>query len=211
MPLGPIGCFPLNDAARFDAPFLTFHPADSGLVYSEMLFAILLMAGLAALLAQVCLPAPEWLQGASWEVAPLLAVCGALFLNPAAAWMLALCIGISRDLVSENHLGWGAVCLLATVLLVQTQEIPRWRHRWYAQSFFVLVGTMVFLLMDYAGFCLQQRRFSPEIFRIGPFYKMIVVSGFNAMVAPLLCALIEIGKHLFGPAPQPQKETTHDR
>lgn len=176
-----------------------------------MLFVMLLVAGLMALLAQVCLPAPEWLQGANWEIAPLLAVCGALFLNPAAAWLLVLCIGLSRDLVSENHLGWSAVCLMATVLLVQTQELARWRHRWYAQAFFVLVGTMIFQLMDYAGFCLQQRRFSPDIFGSGPFYKMIVVSGFNAMVAPLICALIEIGRHLFGSAPHIPKEAADEQ
>ena len=176
-----------------------------------MLFVLLLVAGLLALMAQVCLPAPAWLQGANWEIAPLLAVCGALFLNPAGAWFLALCIGLSRDLLSENHLGWGAVCLMAPVLLVQTQELGRLRHRWYAQAFFVLVGTMVFLLLDYAGFCLQQRRFSPDIFQAGPFHKMLMISAFNAAVAPVACAFIEIGKHLCGTAPQAPKEVPDDR
>ncbi|GEM_PF-2623357 len=177
------------------------------LAFSDMLFALLLIVGLLALMGQVCLPAPEWLQGAQWEITPLLAVCGALFLNPAGAWLLALFMGLSRDLLSENHLGWGAVCLMAPVLLVQTQELARLRHRWYAQVFFVLVGTMVFLLLDYAGFCLQQRRFSPDIFGAGPFHKMLLVSAFNAVLAPVVCALIEIGKHLCSPVPRPKKDT----
>ncbi len=176
----------------------------------HMLFVLLLVAGLLALLAQVCLPGPLWLDGASWEIAPLLAICGALFLNPAGAWFLALAIGISRDLVSENHLGWGAVCLMAPVLLVQTQELGRWRHRWYAQAFFVLVGSMVFLLLDYAGFCLQQRRFSPEVFQTGPFHRMLVISAFNALVAPVACALIEIGRHLCGVARRAPREVADE-
>jgi len=172
-----------------------------------MLFVLLLVVGLFALMGQVCLPAPGWLEGAQWEIMPLLVICGALFLNPAGAWSLALLLGLSRDLLSENHLGWGAICLMAPVLLIQTQEIHRWRHRWYSQSFFVLVGTMIFLMLDYAGFCLQQRRFSPEIFGAGPFYKMILVSAFNALVAPVACALIEIGKYLFGGRTIIAKET----
>lgn len=163
-----------------------------------MLFVLLLVLGLLALMGQVCLPAPGWLEGAQWEITPLLVICGALFINPAGAWWLALFLGVSRDLLSENHLGWGSICLIAPVLLIQTQEVSRWRHRWYAQSFFVLVGTMIFLMLDYAGFCLQQRRFSPEIFGVGAFYKMILVSVFNALVAPVACALIEIGRYLCG-------------
>ena len=162
-----------------------------------MLFVSLLAIGLAGLLGQVCLPPPVWLHGAHCDMLPVIVVCGALYLNPPSAWFLALFMGVARDLVSENHLGWASVCLLAVVLLVQTQERERWRRRWYAQVFFTLVGTMVFLLLDYAGFCVQQHRLTPDVLDAGPFRKMTVLSLFNAALAPWLCGLVRGIQHLF--------------
>jgi hypothetical protein len=175
-----------------------------------MLFVFLLTVGLMALFAQVCLPPPVWLQGAHLEIIPLVMTCGALFLNPAGAWILALAVGAARDMLSENHLGWGSVCLMAVVLLIQTQDLRRWRHRWYAQIFFALVGTMVFLLLDYAGFCMQQHRPPLEIFQTGPFHKMTVLSLFNAALAPVLCGMVRLAEHL-SPRPAPPTEAERAR
>lgn len=149
-----------------------------------------------ALFAQICLPPPVWLQGAHLEIIPLVMTCGALFLNPAAAWILALSVGAARDILSENHLGLGSACLMAVVLLIQTQDLGRWRRRWYAQVFFALVGTMVFLLLDYAAFCVQQHRPPLEVFQTGPFHKMTILSLFNAALAPVLCGLVQAAEHL---------------
>lgn len=173
-----------------------------------MLLLFLLSVGLLALFVQVCLPPPVWLQGAHLEITPLVMTCGALFLSPPGAWFLALFVGVARDLLSENQMGWGSVCLLAVVLLIQTQEIARWRHRWYAQVFFALVGTMVFLLLDYAGFCVQQHRPPPQILLAGPFHRMTILSLFNATMAPVLCGIVVIAIHLF-PKPAPRQETPH--
>ena len=139
---------------------------------------------------QKCFQAPAWMQGANWALMPLLTIYATLFLVSYQAWILAFAMGIFIDLLSESRLGSSSICLLAVVILLRTQYLERWRKRWYAQMFLALVGTMFFLILDYASFSLQRGRF---IYNDGILFKMTIASLFNALLAPILFALLNLG------------------
>ena len=155
-----------------------------------MLLALLSLVGIVVLTIQKCFQVPHWMQGANWALMPLLIIYATLFLASYEAWILAFLMGLLIDLFSEARLGSSSVCLLAVVMLLQTQYLERWRKRWYAQVFLALVGTMFFLILDYTSFCVQRGRL---IYSDGILFKMTMASVFNALIAPFIFALLNLG------------------
>lgn len=155
-----------------------------------MLLILLSLVSLALLTIQKCFQAPGWLQGANWALMPLLVIYATLFLASYQAWIITFIIGVLIDLFSESRLGSSTACLLAVVMLLQTQYLERWRKQWYAQMFLALVGTMFFLILDYLSFSLQRGRF---VYSEGILFKMTMASLFNALLAPFFFALLNLG------------------
>ncbi len=153
-----------------------------------MLFTYLLVMGALALVIQKCFDPPSWFYGADWVLTPLVVVYASIYMGRFTSWFFAVLLGVMTDLLSESRIGTGSFCLFAMTALIQTQKPEKAQGRWYLQMFLVLVGTMFFLILDYTGFCVHQKRWIWST-GWGVYQLMTLASLWNALMAPLVFKL----------------------
>jgi rod shape-determining protein MreD len=171
-----------------------------------MWLIFLVLTSAAAILSQKAFSTPAWFLGAEWGLNVLVVIHATIYLSRAHAWLLAVMVGFLSDVLSQSQLGATSFALLCVTWLLQTQNLTRWRHRWYAQVFLAMVGTLFFLLLDYFSFCIHQGRW---LFTMGLLHKMIFSSAINALIAPLAFGILNLLSLLINGKPDESSEESH--
>ena len=158
------------------------------------LFAI----GIVALLAQMVLPVMFpflGLIGFDSALIPLVVIYASLELGDERAPILAGLLGVLLDLRMSDHLGTTAMVLFSLSALIVTQANRPESHTWIFRLIFVLVGTFVFLLMDYVLILAETARWT---WPFAVWSKITFASILNLLLTPLFFYLVGLPPRLCG-------------
>jgi len=159
----------------------------------------LLFLGVLALLAQMILPVHFpilTLIGFSSALVPLVVIYSSLELGDARALLVAGILGLLLDLTSTHHrLGLSVLVLFSLSALIVTQAHKPESHQWLFRLTFVLVGTFVYLLLDYLIILAETARWSWPLIVWG---KITFGSFLNLLLAPLFFLLAGLLPRLCG-------------
>jgi rod shape-determining protein MreD len=158
----------------------------------------LLFIGILALLAQMILPVifPALsIVGFGSAVIPLVVIYASLELGDERAPILAGILGLLLDLTSSHRLGTSALILSALSLMIVSQAHKPESHHWLFRLAFVLVGTFVFLLLDYLLILAETSRW---YWPLDVWSKITFASLLNLVLSPLFFYLVSLPPRLCG-------------
>ncbi len=120
-----------------------------------------LFLGILALLAQMILPTHFRFLGSiglGSALVPLVVIYASLELGDERAPILAGLLGLMLDLTTSHRLGISILILSSISALIVTQTHREESHQWTFRLTFVMVGTFIYLLLDYLFFQLETSR-----------------------------------------------------
>lgn len=151
----------------------------------------LLFIGTLALLAQMILPVifPVLnVVGFDSALIPLVVIYASLELADEHAPLLAAILGLLLDLTAPSHrFGASVLILSALSALIVSQAHKPQSHHWVFRSTYVLVGTFVFLLLDYLFMLLETTRW---YWPLDVWSKITFASLLNLALAPFFFYLV---------------------
>lgn len=147
------------------------------------LFGLFLLLGFAAIGVQMLYPL-------SWDalfVAPcfpmLVLSLGALLLSEIWVLWLVVILGLVVDLCSPNRIGVSMISFGIAAALIVSQRRSVQRERAGYRLLLVLVGTFLFMMVDYLLFCLQTHHWR---WTLMVWNKMLYPSMWNMALSPIL-------------------------
>lgn len=162
------------------------------MVRHALFFIYLSVIGLLALLGQMVLPQIFPLMGKlglGSAFIPLLVIYASLEMGDERAPYLAGLLGLLLDLFSSHRLGTSVLVLSSLSLLILTQAHKAESHTWYAHLLFAMIGTFLFLTLDYTFILVQDSRWT---WPLAVWNKITFAALFNLIVSPLFFSLLNI-------------------
>ncbi|MDB4793650.1 hypothetical protein OAG63_01300 [Methylacidiphilales bacterium] len=151
----------------------------------------LLFIGIAALLAQMVLPIIFPILnvfGFGSALVPLVVIYASLELGDERALLLAAILGLFLDLTVTSHrLGISVLILGSLSALIVTQAHKAESHHWLFGLTYVLVGTFIFLLLDYLCMLAETGRW---YWPLDVWSKIALGSLLNLVLAPFFFYLV---------------------
>jgi cell shape-determining protein MreD len=169
---------------------------------SFLIVLYLFIIGLLALLAEMVLPVifsvtfPA-LNVFGWGsvLVPLVVIYASLELGDIRAPFLAAALGLLVDLTSSYRLGTSMLVLTSLSALIITQAEKQEAHHWAFQLIFVLVGTFLYLLLDYIFILAETARW---YWPFDVWSKITFASLLNLVLSPLFFLLAGLPPRLCG-------------
>ena len=155
--------------------------------------------GVLALLAQMELPVifPALdMVGIGSALIPLVIIYVSLELGDERAPVLAFVLGLLVDLTSQSHrLGISVLLLSSLSLLITTQAQKAELGHWVMRLTYVLVGSFVFLILDYFFNLVENGRW---YWPLDVWSKITLASLFNLLLSPFFFLLVGLPPRLCG-------------
>jgi cell shape-determining protein MreD len=161
------------------------------------------LIGILALFAQMILPVILAVTfpalnvfGLTSGLIPLVVIYASLELGDIRAPILAAVLGLLVDLASQSsHLGNSMLVLTSLSTLIATQARKPEAHHWAFQLIFVLVGTFLYLLLDYILILAETQRWA---WPLDVWSKITFASLTNLILCPAFFFLVGLPPRLCG-------------
>jgi len=151
------------------------------------MIVVILLLGWMAVIAQMTLPQISWLVGAPPALLALMIIYGALELPGLWIFFITALLGFYVDLLSPNRLGTSVISLSLLGGIILTQKPTRVAQRLDYRLLLVMVGTFLYLCVDYVFHLLQIGRFN---WPFGLWSVMALSAVLNACLALCLFPLL---------------------
>jgi len=171
-----------------------------------LIVVYLLFIGLVALLAQMVLPVMFpflSLIGFDSALIPLVVIYASLELGDERAPILAGLLGVFLDLTESHRLGTSVLVLFSLSALIVTQAHRPESHTWVFRFIFVMVGTFLFLLMNYVMILAETARWT---WPLAVWSKITFASILNLLLTPFFFLLVGLPPRLCGWKPAYESE-----
>jgi cell shape-determining protein MreD len=150
---------------------------------------VVLLLGWLAVIGQMALPQISWLVGAPPALLALVVIYGALELPGLWVFFITALLGFYVDLLSPNRLGTSVISLSLLAGLILTQRPTRIVGRLDYRLLLVMVGTFLYLCVDYCFHMLQVGRYN---WPFGLWSVMALSAVLNACLALCFFPLLNL-------------------
>lgn len=164
-----------------------------------------LLLGFISVVLQMHMPELHFLGGARPALPVLALIYAALCLRDLRVFIVAVLMGFYIDLLCPNRLGVSVISLSVVAALVLTQTQGRLLQRMDYQMLVVLVGSFLFIGLNYFFFLMQIWSGSSTP---GDWVLITYGSILNTLISPLLFFLFNIPLRLTGWKPTNRGEYT---
>ncbi len=165
----------------------------------------LLFVGVMALFAQMILPVifsvtfPAMnVLGVGSALIPLVVIYASLELGDERAPIIAAVLGFLLDLCTHQKLGASILILVGLSTLIASQAQKPEAHHWTFQLVFVLVGTFLYLFLDYLFNLAETERW---YWSLDVWTKITLPSLLNLFLSPFFFYLVGLPPRLLGWTP----------
>ncbi len=169
----------------------------------------ILFWGVAALLAQMVLPLAFPILnvvGFGSALIPLIVIYASLEVGDETIPVVAGLLGLLLDLVTGHRLGLSVLILTSISALIVTQAQKPESHNWVVRLTFVLVGTFLFMLLNYLMILVETARWA---WPLDVWSKIAFASILNVILCPFVFLLVGLPLRLLGWRPAHEKNQRH--